>query len=313
MLNINRILVAYDFSPCADEALRVAYRYAARYKADLHVLFALLLHEDAYGLVSYPEGHSDAMAAQLEEMVEKHAEMVEEDTVEITHAIVRDVAAGPAILRYAEEHNMDLVVMGTHGRRGLRRMLLGSVAEEVVRMAKCPVLTVHQAINDEARTPMIIVPVDFSKHAMQSLSYAKHLAARKNYRVHLLHIVEETFHPAFYQSDAVSVFGVQPELESMAQQHMEQMFAEAPGPYVDVTYEVRTGNAASEICAIADHEKASLIVMATHGLSGFEHFLMGSVAEKVVRMAATPVFCIKAFGKSLLTPSTMNYRHQPTL
>src|SRR5690606_34769986 len=112
--------------------------------------------------------------------------------VVVKRAVVRDVAAAPAILQYARDQEMDLVVMGTHGRRGLRRLFLGSVAEEVVRLSVCPVLTVHAGpIRSEALFGDILVPIDFSPHSKAALRAAASLAPELGASLDLLHVVEE--------------------------------------------------------------------------------------------------------------------------
>jgi nucleotide-binding universal stress UspA family protein len=217
--------------------------------------------------------------------------------------VVRDIAAAPAIVTYAQEQDIDLIVMGTHGRRGIRRLLLGSTAEEVVRTAPCPVLTTRPPETPAAALDginAILVPVDFSRHARTALRHAKALAALYHTRLDLLHVIEEQMHPAFYNTGVWSIYDVVPNIEGKALEELETFYEETKGPRIDAAYHVRHGQAAHEIAVFAREQDSDLVVMATHGLRGLEHFLLGSVAEKVVRRSPVPVFTVKAFGKTLV-------------
>src|SRR5690606_8769829 len=245
---------------------------------------------------------------QIREHLEKHPAGVPEHRV--VREVVRGMAVAPALLRYAEEHDVDLVVMGTHGRRGIERAVIGSVAEEVVRHAACPVLTVRQRKEPpgEGRVTSVLVPVDFSSHSREALRYARELAASYEAGLTLLHVVEETLHPAFYGPALRSIYDAIPDIEDQAVPELERFFGETEGADVAARFVARPGRAASAIADHAEEEGHDLIVMATHGRTGVERFLMGSVAEKVVRRAPCPVFTVKSFGKSLLPPPSTTAR-----
>jgi nucleotide-binding universal stress UspA family protein len=219
----------------------------------------------------------------------------------------RDVSPGPALLRYAEEEDIDLIAMGTHGRRGASRVLLGSVAEEVVRRSDRPVLTVR-GIGAEQMPPAghierILVPVDFSDYSREALRTAEAWAKLYGAQVHVLHVVEEDLHPAFYVGGVRSVYDVEPDLDDKVQQTLAEFVSsvvEDPGA---VETHVRTGSAPSEIAEFVKAEGMDLVTLSTHGRTGLERFFLGSVAEKVVRHVSCPVLTTKAFGRSLVTPA----------
>ena len=169
-------------------------------------------------------------------------------------------------------------------------------------MAPCPVFIVRRSkmtAGPEGQ-PALLVPVDFSQHARLALRHATELASLFKARLDLLHVVEEQLHPAFYNTGVYSVYDMIPEIEEQAVEELALFFRETEGPDVEAAFHVRHGHAAREIVAFAEEHEPFLIVMATHGLQGVEHFLLGSVAEKVVRRAPTPVFTVKAFGKALV-------------
>ena len=154
--SITKILVPTDFSETADAALDYAKTLAATLGASLHLVHVF---RDVYTFESYvPEVYvppspelrkralADANAALLNRL-----EATEEQRFAGSREIIFGLAA-KQIVKYADDHDIDLIVMGTHGRRGFAHLLLGSVAEHVVRTAVCPVLTVgHVAAHEQAK------------------------------------------------------------------------------------------------------------------------------------------------------------------
>lgn len=295
MITVKKILVPRDFSESSDASVPVAIELAQQTGAELHLIFADIL---------FPEANVPALsnAETQEELKERLTqELADELDLSIKRSVVRDVAAAPAILNYIQDQDIDLVVMGTHGRRGLGRMLLGSTAEEVVRMAPCPVLTIHRKVDEDHAIDTILVPVDFSEYARAALRHARELASMYGAKLKLLHVIEDQLHPAFYYPGVSSLYDMNPDIDNQAAAQLKAFFYETTGPDVPVTFYVRRGYAAKQIVSFIEDEEIDLVVMPTHGLRGLEHFLLGSVAEKVVRRSPVPVFTVKAFGKSLVS------------
>ncbi len=236
--------------------------------------------------------------AQMHDAVSEHAR----PDFEVQHAQVRNISAAAAILEYTAENDIDLIVMGTHGRRGLRRLLLGSVAEEVVRLAPCPVLTVPERADGLTadRAERLLVPVDFSEYARLAIAYAKELTAFYAARLDLVHVVDELIYPDFYPPIMPSGGSVDQELRQDSLRRLQALLTQVPGPPVEAQPHVRAGRAAPEIATFAEERAADLIVIASHGLTGIRHILLGSVTEQLIRRAPCPVFTVKAFGKKLL-------------
>jgi len=152
MVNLNRILFATDFSKSAAAARAMAQMFASRFDAELHVIHVvsdLSLQVPEFGMgLSFP-GFADATAEHRKETSDQtmralEAEL-EPDWRDAHRAVLTPRFGTPflEIIRYAREHDIDLIVVGSHGRTGLAHVLLGSVAERVVRKAPCPVLTVR--------------------------------------------------------------------------------------------------------------------------------------------------------------------------
>jgi nucleotide-binding universal stress UspA family protein len=304
MLKLDRILYATDFSPCSLQALPHALALARSFGSAVDCLHVLIPQQVRLGesdvgpadpgevrrrLVAWAEGELDRLIAGSGEPAVRLRKVVREDAY-----------AGPAILDYVARERADLVVLGTHGRRGPGRLILGSVAEEVVRRAPCPVLTVRE--REEARPAVrierILVPVDFSDPARAALGYARDLAARLSARLHLLHVVEQVVLPGFYIPGAPGVFPQNLEaLQGSAEAELRRE-AEAMGePRVPFEVRVVTATPSYGIVEQAESLASDLIVMATRGLTGVERLLLGSTAERVVRLAPCPVLTVGAPGR----------------
>lgn len=301
MLKIDKVLFPTDFSDHAEAALPWALRLAEKHGAELHLLHALVLHaaDEAQVEARYEE-LADEARAELRAMAEDGPV----STVRLVPAVRKGVAPAPLILEYASEEDVDLIVMGSHGRRGLRRLLLGSVAEEIVRTASCAVLTVRGVEGREHDVPSldrILAPTDFSKHARAGVEAAAGLSAAFGSELHLLHVVEQAVYPDFYFPVSVPAWDL-PELRQRAAERLEELAGEVrsgAGAGVETRVEVVIGRAAAEIAEHAEEIDADLIVIASHGIHGLERVLLGSVAERVGRQARRSVLTVKAFGKRL--------------
>lgn len=280
MLQIRRVLFPTDYSETAQRALAFARRLVDLHGAELHVLYAHVPGDD----INCPtELESEAWLGG--------------GSARIVQAEREGDSVAEVILEYAEEHAADVIVMGTHGRRGVQHALLGSVAEKVVRKASCPVLTVPPAAGT-GHVERILAPIDFSEYGTVALAHAGALARTFGARLDVLHVVQEVLIPSAYGLEPTGFIG--PEVVERSQEALGRFTAQALGTEVDWEAHVRMGYAASDIVRFAEEQAADLIVMATHGWTGLKHFLLGSVTEKVVRHAPCPVFRIHSFGRSLL-------------
>jgi nucleotide-binding universal stress UspA family protein len=306
MLRIKKILLPTDFFPCANQALDHALYLARKYGAEFHMLHAIVLHKDDPHNPAAHIVNLDEIDRRLKDLAKADmtASLSERDDSGVKVVMEQRHGVRPAnvILNYAASEDIDLIVMGTHGRRGLGHLLLGSVSEEVVRMSDCPVLTIReraeqQDVDDVNR---ILVPLDFSEHANNGLRHAKQLAETYGAKLDLVHVIEERVQPAFYEMAGVPPEEFRAARRKKSVEEMERLFKEAGGPDVSADYFVITGKSAQDIVEFAREANIDLIVIATHGLTGVQHLLLGSITEKVVRMAPCPVFTVKSFGKSLV-------------
>ena len=278
-----RILVPTDRSDPARRALEQAADLAARYDATITTLHVV----DTRELGGGPEMDERTAAARAE----LDAAIDDLDVEPTPEAAVRAGIPSEEIIDYADESGTDLIVMGTHGRTGVRRYLLGSVAEKVVRLSDVPVLNVHPAAVDVGAVPYerILVPTDGSDEASVAVDCATDLATTYGAALHAVSVVDTGGMAPDVQFDVIM-----DQLRNRAQAAVEAVAADATEAGVEDTQTaVLEGRAHDAIRSYADESGTDLIVMGTHGRSGLDRYLLGSVAEKLVRTASVPVLTVR--------------------
>ena len=300
-MELDKILFPTDFSDCANAALKDAVAFARRVGAELHLLHVVVMFSDDPNRSDHVYSGIESIYQRLQLQASEEMERLVEErpgNLEVRKAQRRGLAAGPAIVEYAAEHDIDLILIGTHGRRGLRRWLLGSVAEEVVRTAECPVVTVRGEETDRslAAIERIIVPFDFSSDSQRALETALELAALQGSRIDLVHAVTPPIAPTgAYGLPLPSTPPIDNSDEVM--HALDRHIATLPGSEVKIDPKVLIGPIAYRITDYAEESNADLIVIGSHGSSGFYRFLLGSVSEKVVRSAHCPVMVVRRSGE----------------
>ncbi len=144
-MRFQNILFPTDFSDCSLVALDYARDLAEKFDGTLHMLSVVYDLSAPPGVVPFPASYA-AMLADLESSAKSHVEKLASTVkgVKTVKTVVRKGMEDQEILRYAESEKIDLIVMGTHGRRGLEHLIIGSTAEKVIRRAKAPVLTIRK-------------------------------------------------------------------------------------------------------------------------------------------------------------------------
>ena len=269
MLTLNRILVATDFSGSAAHARARAAHFARAVGAELHTLH----------VVSDAQGDPSSVRNSAPD------------------GIARRRARTPAegILAYAEEHAADLIVVGTRGRAGVERWVLGSVAETVVRQAACPVLVVRDDLvrlghAGPAPPRQIVVGLDLDRPTSPLVAYAREVAALAGARVDFLHVLER---PAAFRLFELEGFrAALPRLASQTRERLHRVVNAGRGPHVPARCFVLTGDPAREIVRYADVQAADLVFLGTYGEPG--GLVLGGVTERVMRAAPCPVLTLNA-------------------
>lgn len=301
MLTIQHVLLPTDRTAWSEVVFAHAARYAQHHGATLHVL-TVAPGEAGESLVTAPPANADDFTERL------HRAAAEAVGFDVVHADLAAPSVQRGILDYAERVGADLIVMATHGRRGVDHALIGSIAEAVVRRSACPVLTVRPTADHiETRPQRVLVPIDLSVHARRALAHARELIEGSEAELHLVHVAQPF--PNY------GVVDMPPEAEEISDQErgaieaaMREIAAEVLGAAPAVTLHVKSaiGNPAAIVLDLAGRLDVDLIVLGSHGRSGIRRFWLGSVTEKVVQLAPCPVFTVKVFGKSLLPSGTVN-------
>ena len=298
-VRIERILFPTDFSDFSTRALRHALALARKFKARLKVLHVIpramgpgeSLYKTAPGVLN-PE-----LRKRIDEEMRRFLAPARQ--ARIDHEV--EVSEGDPwrkILASAEEMPADLVVMGTHGRSGLERLFLGSVAEKLIRRLPCPVLTVSHEEGRTWATPglvsRILCATDFSETSAEALSFALALAAMNQAEITLLHVVESVpdFGDAMFPS-LPTVTSLREDQELTAGRRLQQALGDAEGKAARVEVRVAAGGAYKEILRLAVEDRADLIVIGAQGHGPIEHLLSGSNAQHVIRRATCPVLTVR--------------------
>jgi nucleotide-binding universal stress UspA family protein len=285
-MTFKKILCPIDFSPGSQQATRVAVRMARETGAELVLVHAWYIPPSAYSVEApFPayvmQGIVDDSQRGLDGAVK------EAIAAGAKHATGKLLTGVPwmQIVEELEKQAYDVCVIGTHGRTGLARVLVGSVAEKVVRHAPCSVLAVRP---DGEVQPFhhALVPTDFSDSAAHALDLAATLVEPAG-SITALHVIEV---PVAYSGE-VPIADFARDLDKRAaaalDKEVERIKRTAKLP---ITARTRVGYpGAQTLAALDDDRTIDLVVMGSHGRTGIKRALMGSVAEKVVRHARCPV------------------------
>ena len=284
----DRILVATDGSEAAAAAGGMAVTLAEAFEADLHAVFVEETDRWPFGL---DEEQTAELRRYGEEAVSAVADRAAEAGIEVTTAVLGDDdPVHRTVLAYADEHGVDCVVMGTRGRSGVGRLLVGSVTEQLLRESTLPVVTVHEETIVDWPFENVLVPVDGSATAHAALSEAIDLAEQTEAAVHLIHVVDTGLVTGDVDGGLVLEA-----LEEAGQRALDIASDRvAQSAVTTVESSVVSGSPSTAICTYADERDVDAIVMGTHGRTGVERALLGSVTEGVIRHSELPVFTTKA-------------------
>ena len=300
---VKNILVPLDGSKVAESALPYARLLAQKLGCDVELLQVIDPAADVGGSAGRTGENPEEQAGRsadryLSEIAGSFAHS--RARVQVRHGIASEV-----IIETAGRHPETLIVMASHGRSGIGRWLLGSVAEKVLRAGISPLLLVRASdaapASPQAALHSIVVPLDGSKLAEAALDPALELVRSLQIEL-VLASAYEIPATAYYRGDddvrAAAFIPTRDELvEAMSREtrtyldaKVKEVSAQAPA----VRGELLEGPAAERIIDLARRTKGSLIAMCTHGRSGLRRWVLGSVTEKVARHAESPVLIVRA-------------------
>jgi nucleotide-binding universal stress UspA family protein len=304
MIEIKKILCPVDFSDFSRRALDHAVAVARWYTSKVVALHVVSRGSDVTTLAPYagpivPEpigltaAERDSLNADLAAFVAAEAA----EGVGIELAVTQGTVVGE-ILREAKARSADLLVMGSHGRTGFERLMLGSVTEKVLRKVTCPVLTVPRHVPDAVPAgpglfKRILCPMDFSESSYRALQYAMSLAQEADARLVVLHVLEVPERPG-REAEVFDFSEYRRIFEESARERLREAVPDTVRSYCEVTDTITTGRSYREILRVAGEEKAELIVMGVQGRGAADLMLFGSTTQHVLRQATCPVLTLRA-------------------
>ena len=293
MLRIERILCPVDFSEFSVRAYDYAHSVARQYEAKLflqHVAEPLLALYSGY----ISQTTIDEIYAQQTEHVQEQLRSFlarYEDRSTEPEVILHQGYPADSILLFAESERIDVIVMGTHGRRGFDRVVLGSVTERVLRNSACPVLAVHDAVRGivnsaDLERPVnirkILLATDFSDNSPRALEYAFSLGTQYDAEVTLLHVLGQPAGKADPQTERAAVL-----------RQLEQVIPSEARTWSTVIPAVRRGRPYEEIVQHANEIQPDLIVMGVRGRNAIDLALFGSTTHRVIQLGPCPVLAVR--------------------
>jgi nucleotide-binding universal stress UspA family protein len=284
-ITLKNILFATDFSAASEAAAPIAIQIARRYGAKVYGVHVNRF--DDYTAAA-PNAWA-AMAEAAERESKEDAGRLNERLQGIEHEVV--VGEGKILevmCDLIEKKEIDLVVLGTRGRTGLGKALLGSVAEQILRQSTCPVMTVGPHVNlwsDEyAKMREILYATDLAADFPIAAPYAVSLAQENQAHLVLLHVIEDA-----KAGDLVD----SPEVLDLKERKLQQLVTEQAGLWCDPTYLVEQGPAAEKILDVAKRRHTDLIVLGARPAKGLATHLNIGTVHKVVSQATCPVLTVR--------------------
>lgn len=286
-----RIVCATDFSEPANTATRYAASVARTYGSALDLVHAWDFATELSSEFAALGPESIAESRRLDEAkLSSVAAALATHGVKATGKLV-DGSADRAIVAYGASSGADLIVTGTEGRTGVLHALLGSVAERILRTSDVAVLAVPRATQiaeGAAFAPkQILVPIDLSPSSAEVLRVAVAIAAKTGARVCAVHA---TSGHVYAGADGEVTGAADADIPKRATAWVGATLGANAGSVVLV---VETGPPSDVIAKVASEQKPDLIVMATAGRTGIEHFMIGSVTERTLRTVGVPVLTFR--------------------
>jgi nucleotide-binding universal stress UspA family protein len=303
---IRTVLIPIDFSQPSLEVIEFVLPLVRFFGGELHLIHVVSSDYPLASLAGMPLVVPELevgrhVRERLKDVAAKYSAPVRREDIHVLKGRPFE-----QICRLARERRIDLIITSTRGQTGFKHALLGSTAERIVRYSPCPVLVARPPARKSDRRmrskglcgfAKILVPVDFSRSSARGLAFAMNLAGRLKSKLVLLHSVYLQYYVA---SDEYARYDF-PKLlalaEKAAREQMRALVHHTDWGRLKVQTRVEVGHAGQQICARAQDLGVDLIVTSTHGRTGFQHVLLGSTAEYVVRHAHCSVLVVPARGR----------------
>lgn len=294
MFPIKTIIVPTDFSDASEAALRSAAALARHDGASVHLLHVIRLPflHTTYD-VNVPEAIWKGLRKGTEERLGEASRQLEELGVREVHRIVSDsLQPEEAIARSARELDADLVLMATRDPSSLKVAVLGSVTARTVRSAPAPVLTVRGEGLGGSPVARILLATDFSRHAERAAALASAFARRFEARLDVIHVLESS--PEVIRAISSELAAFEDQARAIAGDRLTELGERLQSEGIAATPHLLRGRPVDTIVAEAERLGADLVVLGTHGNTGFARIALGSVAERTLRLAPCSVLTTHA-------------------
>jgi nucleotide-binding universal stress UspA family protein len=265
---------------------------AEHYQSKLVALHVVeLWRHPSLGFAVYPNGYNESCQAFHEQGKEQAQEFIKNNTHSETRPeiVVEQGSAAEVTLSFTREQKPGLIVMGTHGRRGYQRLMLGSVTDRVMRNAACPVLTVGKPSDDSLENERshkhllnrILFCTDFSSNSEQALNHAISAAREYDAELILLHVLEEI--PSAAKREQA--------IEAAAKQ-LEQMIPAEARNTIKTKLVLRIGKPYQQIIEFAKEAHIDMLAMGVRGRSALDQAVFGSTTYRVIQLGLCPVLVV---------------------
>ena len=291
MADIRRILCPTDFSEFSDIAFRYALSIAEHYRGKLfvqHVVESWQHPEAAFVPAHYYVEFRSHLIRKGQEELQRFVKNHANNGIQPEPVVDQGIAAD-SILALAEAQEVDLIVMGTHGRRGFDRLMVGSVTERVLRKASRPVLAVHKPSRDflslreqdPVRLNRILFCTDFSENSRRALGHALSLTAEYNAELTLLHVLKDI--PGGSSID---------ETTATAMEQLDSLIPPERLKAGRVRSMVRRGSPYEQIIQFSLETQPDIVIMAVRGHGALNLAVFGSTTYRVIQLGPCPVLAV---------------------
>jgi nucleotide-binding universal stress UspA family protein len=301
-IQLKNILCTTDFSDFSNYAVPYAIRLAKEFKARLYVCHVV----DITPIAAYDEAvvrWVDQQKALTEYAQEQLNHLIGEQTLDVEQVVTVGHPVDD-ITRIAGEKQIDLAIAATHGRSGLKRVILGSVTERLIQTLPCPLMSIRSPEKEigapsdqEIRIKKILVGCDFSADSLLAFEYALSLAQEFQSELHLVHVIEPPIYKHLSKQEVKPSEELRESMREPLDAMLNKMIPEEASHWCRHTTVLLAGQPHEELTQYALVNDIDLIVLGIRGHGLVEALLVGSTTDRVIRQAQCPVLSVRPMAR----------------